>query len=258
VTLETLLRLALVPAAIWLATLAARRWGHAVSGYLGGMPLIGGPITLFIAIDHGAGFAARSATFTLAAILGQGAHLLAFSHAARSGASWPLALVAGWTAFAVAALASAWLEPGPFAALALAAAGLASAWFFLPRPQEAAIPAHIPPAEMRLRLVAAFLLAAAILWAADTFGPVASGILLSVPVTGSIMPPFTLALYGADSVARLTRGFVVGLTGFTTFFLVVALAAVPWGITAAFVAAVAGALAAVTVASRTLRIAHAR
>ena len=257
-TVETLLRLALVPAAIWLATLAARRWGHAVSGYLGGMPLIGGPITLFIAIDHGTEFAARSATFTLAAILGQGAHLLAFSHAARAGASWPPALLAGWSAFALAALATAWLEPGPLAALALAVTGLAAAWLFLPRPREAATPAQIPPAELRLRLVAAFLLAAAILWAADTFGPVASGILLSVPVTGSIMPPFTLALYGADSVARLTRGFVVGLTGFTTFFLVVALAAIPWGITAAFAAAVLGALAAVTVASRTLRIAHAR
>ena len=253
-TVETLLRLALVPAAIWLATLAARRWGHTVSGYLGGMPLIGGPITLFIAMDHGAAFASRSATFTLAAILGQGAHLLAFSHAARAGAPWPLALLAGWSAFVVAALTSAWLEPGPLPALALAAAGLVAAWLFLPRPRDAAIPAHIPPAELRLRLVAAFLLAAAILWAADTFGPVASGILLSVPVTGSIMPPFTLALYGADSVARLTRGFVVGLTGFTTFFLVVALAAVPWGITAAFLGAVGGALAAVMVSSRALRI----
>jgi hypothetical protein len=258
VTVETLLRLALVPAAIWLATLAARRWGHAVSGYLGGMPLIGGPITLFIAIDHGAAFASRSATFTLAAILGQGAHLLAFSHAARAGAPWPVALLAGWSAFTVAALASASVDPGPFAALALAMGGLAAAWLFLPRPREPATPALIPPVELRLRLVAAFLLAGAILWAADTFGAVASGILLSVPVTGSIMPPFTLALYGADSVARLTRGFVVGLTGFTTFFLVVALAAVPWGITAAFVAAILGALAAVMVASRILRIAHGR
>src|SRR5207237_568850 len=43
VTAETWLRLALVPAAVWLASLAARRWGHSVSGYLGGMPLIGGP-----------------------------------------------------------------------------------------------------------------------------------------------------------------------------------------------------------------------
>jgi hypothetical protein len=72
------------------------------------------------------------------------------------------------------------------------------------------------------------------------------------------MPPFTLALYGADSVARLTRGFVVGLTGFTTFFLVVALGTVPWGTPAAFAAAVAGALAAVMIASRTLPVSRPR
>jgi hypothetical protein len=88
VTAETLLRLALVPAAVWLASLAARRWGHKVSGYLGGMPLIGGPITLFLALDHGAEFAARSATITLAAILGQAAHLLAFAYAGRTR-RWP-------------------------------------------------------------------------------------------------------------------------------------------------------------------------
>jgi hypothetical protein len=253
VNAETLLRLALVPAAIWLATLAARRWGHAVSGYLGGLPLIGGPITLYLALDHGAGFAARSATFTLAAILGQGAHLLAFAHVAKR-ARWPVALAAGWAGFGLIAIAVAALDPGPGLALALAVAGLSAAWIGLPRPRHPAVPAYIPPAELRLRLVAAFMLAAVILWSADALGPVASGILLSMPVTGSIMPPFTLALYGADSVARLTRGFVVGLTGFATFFLAVALAAVPWGMPGAFAAAIAGALVAVVVASKILRI----
>ena len=38
-------------------------------------PMIGGPITLFLALDLGAAFAARSALFTLAAIAGQAAHL---------------------------------------------------------------------------------------------------------------------------------------------------------------------------------------
>ena len=253
-TTETLLRLALVPAAIWLATLAARRWGHAVSGYLGGFPLIGGPITLYLALDHGPDFAARSATMTLAAILGQGAHLLAFAHVARR-ATWPLALAAGWTSFTLVALAIARLDPGPWLALALAVAGLAGAWIFLPKPRLPAVPAHIPRAELRLRLAAAVVLAAVILWAADAFGPVVSGVLLSVPVTGSIMPPFTLALYGADSVARLTRGFVVGLTGFTAFFFALALTAPAWGTLAAFTAALLAALACVATASRLLRIA---
>jgi hypothetical protein len=256
VTTQTLLRLALVPAAIWLATLAARRWGHAVSGYLGGFPLIGGPITLYLALDHGPDFAARSATMTLAAILGQGAHLLAFAHIARR-ATWPLALAAGWTSFTLVALAIAWLDPGPWLALALAVAGLACAWILLPKPRRPAVLPHIPRAELRLRLAAAVVLAAVILWAADAFGPVVSGVLLSVPVTGSIMPPFTLALYGADSVARLTRGFVVGLTGFTAFFFALALTAPAWGTLAAFTAALLAALGCVATASRLLRIATA-
>lgn len=251
-TLETLLRLALVPAAVWLASLAARRWGHTVSGYLGGLPLIGGPITLYLALDYGPAFAAQSAMVTLAAIVGQAAHLTAFAHAARK-VRWPAALAAGWAGFAVVAVAVAHLPLTPLLALALAAGGLAVAWRAIPLPRVRSSLPTIPPAELRLRLVAAFALAVVILWSAETFGAVVSGVLLSVPVTGSIMPPFTLALYGPDAVARLTRGFVVGLTGFTAFFFVVAVAAVPLGIAAAFAAAVAAALAALFVATRVLR-----
>jgi hypothetical protein len=252
VSAETLLRLALVPAAVWLASLAARRWGHKVSGYLGGMPLIGGPITLFLALDYGAAFAARSATLTLAAILGQAAHLLAFAYIGR-GARWPLALAAGWTSFAIVGLLAALIDPGPAVALAMAVAGLAAAQRWLPRYQGTATLPAVPPAELRLRLVAAVLLAALILWIARVFGPVVSGVLLSLPITGSIMPPFTLALYGPDALARLIRGFVVGLTGFTAFFFVVAIAVVPMGVTLGFAAAILAALAAVFLAARVLR-----
>lgn len=253
-TAETLLRLLLVPAAVWLASLAARRWGHAVSGYLGGLPLIGGPITLFLALDHGADFAARCATVTLAAILGQVAHLMAFAHVARR-ARWPAALLAGWASFALVAVAVAALPLEPALALALAAAGLGVAWRGLPRPADTATLPVIPPVELRFRLAAALGLAIVILWSARVFGPVVSGVLLSVPVTGSIMPPFTLALYGPDSVARLTRGFVTGLCGFAVFFFIVASTVVSLGITIAFTTAVGGALATLFAASRIMRIA---
>src|SRR5512137_326726 len=92
-------KLALVPAAVWLASLAARRWGHAVSGYLGGLPMIGGPITLYLAIDHGPEFAARSALVTMAAVAGQAGHLLAFSYAGRATGAFA-GLLCGWMAYA--------------------------------------------------------------------------------------------------------------------------------------------------------------
>ena len=251
-TTESWLRLALVPLAVWAASLAARRWGHAASGYLGGLPLIGGPITLFLAIDHGTAFAARSALFTLAAIAAQAAHLLAVAHAGRRG-NWVASLLSGWASFAIVALAVAALQPDAVAALLLAVGGLAAAWRWLPQVQGHSAPPAVPPVELKLRIVAAFVLAAAILWSAPRLGPVASGVLLSVPITGSIMPPFTLALYGHDALARLTRGFVVGLSGFTAFFFVVATTLPAWGIGPSFAAGVVAALVAISLASRLVR-----
>jgi hypothetical protein len=248
-TAETLLRLALVPAAVWLASLAARRWGHSVSGFLGGMPMIGGPITLFLALDLGTAFAAKSALFTLAAVAAQAAHLVTLSRVGQKR-GWAAALLGGWTAFLVAALALSLLPLGLAVATALAIGGLAAAWRWIPRPRGAPPPPAIPPMELRLRLLAALGLAGLILWSAPIFGPAVSGILLSLPITGSIMPPFTLALYGPAALARLTRGFVVGLTGFSSFFLVVAATVVPWGIATAFTVAVAAALGAVYCVSR--------
>lgn len=247
------MRVTLVVAAVWLASLAARRWGHAVSGYLGGMPLIGGPITFFLALDHGADFAARSALFTVAAVAAQAAHLLAFGHAGRGGARWFVALPLGWLAFALVAMLAARLPWQPAFAYGAALACLALAAWGLPRPHGAATPPAIPRIELRLRLVAAVALAAFILWSAPRFGPVVSGILLSLPITGSIMPPFTLALYGADALARLLRGFVVGITGFASFFVVVAASAPAWGIGWSFAAAVAAALGAVFAVSHLAR-----
>ena len=139
------------------------------------------------------------------------------------------------------------------AALALAIGGLAAAWRWLPHVQGHSAPPAVPPVELKLRIVAAFLLATAILWSAPRLGPVASGVLLSVPITGSIMPPFTLALYGHDALARLTRGFVVGLSGFTAFFFVVATTLPGWGVAPSFGCAVVAALAAISLAGRLVR-----
>jgi hypothetical protein len=253
VTVETLLRLALVPTAVWLASLAARKWGHSVSGYLGGFPLIGAPLTLYLALDHGTEFAARVSTVTLAVILAQSAHLMAFSHLARRR-RWPAALVGGWTSFVCIAVPVSLLPLEPPVALLFAALGLGTAWRLLPHPRDDAAPPAVPPVELRLRLVAALVLAIIVLLGATLFGPVVSGVLLSMPITGSIVPPFTLALYGADAVARLVRGFVVGLCGFTAFFFTIAAGLVPLGIAAGFLAAIVAALASVTIASRVLKV----
>jgi hypothetical protein len=214
--------------------------------------MIGGPITLFLALDLGTAFAAQSALFTLGAVAGQSAHLMALAHVGQRH-GWKTMLAAGWSSFAIAAVAVSCVDLTPPIAFALAAGGLAIAWKWLPREHGEATRPAIPPLEMRLRLVAAFVLAAVIVFSAPVFGPVASGILLSLPITGSIMPPFTLALYGPGALARLVRGFVLGLCGFVAFFLVIATTVVAWGVTLAFTAALFAALGALFAANRLAR-----
>ena len=66
----------------------------------------------------------------------------------------------------------------------------------------------------------------------------------------SVIPPFTLKLYGPEALARVQRGFLTGLTGFAAFFLVVGVALQPLGLAMGFGAATLAALAAVGIFSR--------
>jgi hypothetical protein len=70
-----------------------------------------------------------------------------------------------------------------------------------------------------MRVGAAVALAAVILLGADTLPARVSGLLLAFPITGSILPSFTLPAYGHPATVNLLRGFANGLIGFAAFFL---------------------------------------
>src|SRR3989442_15269573 len=95
------LKLVLTPLLIAAASLAGRRWGPAVGGWFVGLPLTSGPIALFLALDHGARFAAAAAVGSLAGALAEGAFCGAYAATARAG--WPAALAAATLAFAAVA-----------------------------------------------------------------------------------------------------------------------------------------------------------
>ncbi|HBF50271.1 MAG TPA: hypothetical protein DDX04_07705, partial [Massilia sp.] len=54
------LKLVLVPLLIYLVTLAGRRWGPSVAGWLSAFPIVAGPILLTLALEQGAPFAASA------------------------------------------------------------------------------------------------------------------------------------------------------------------------------------------------------
>ena len=95
-----LLKLFVTPVLIGTASLAGRRWGHSISGWLVALPLTTGPITFFLALTHGAAFAASASAGTLAGGFSQAAFVLCFALVA-SRSSWLPALAASIFSFAV-------------------------------------------------------------------------------------------------------------------------------------------------------------
>ena len=70
-----------------------------------------------------------------------------------------------------------------------------------------------------MRVVATFLLAAAVVLSAQQVPAAVSGLLLAWPISGSILPSFTLPAHGHAATVTLLRGFAIGLVGFVTFFV---------------------------------------
>src|SRR5258708_20026413 len=76
-------KLVLTPLLIATASLAGRRWGHAISGWLVGIPFTSGPITLFLFLDHGPAFAANAALGSMLGIFATIAWAIAYWLLAR-------------------------------------------------------------------------------------------------------------------------------------------------------------------------------
>ena len=213
-----LIKLLLVAASVLLASLAARRFGHAVGGTIGGMPMIAGPIAGFVLLASGVQTTQDIALATLVCLPATAMHLTAFAWSVLRW-RWPLALLMANAAFFALGLTLPTLPLAPWQAFALVLAVLALGHRAMPSTQgRATTAAHIPNAELGLRVSAAVVLAWVIIETAGAVPAALSGLLLAVPITGNVLPCFTLPRHGPGSTVILLRGFLRGQVGFAAFF----------------------------------------
>jgi hypothetical protein len=210
------LRLTLASGLILAASLVSRRWGPAVGGWLVALPLTSGPIAFFVALDHGTGFAAATATGSLVGAMAEVAFCLAY--AALAGRGWRLGLLGGCLAFGALAtiLQVAML---PFTALAIGAvvilvAGLA---MLRDRPRASSAGAS-PPWDLPARMIITAVLVLLITGAAPRLGPRLSGVLAMFPVYVMILTIFAHRK-GPAAARQVLRGVLVGLFSGVAFFV---------------------------------------
>jgi hypothetical protein len=255
------LRILLAPALIGAASLAGRRWGPAVSGWLVGLPLTSAPVTFLLALEHGPAFAALVALGTLAGTVSQILFAIVYAWLARRH-GWPLAFVGGSVAFAVSTAALAGLR-APLLLLACAVVivlvlGLRAIPVVERRApvveqRAAATAAPLPRWDLPVRMLVATLIVGALVAVAPALGPRFTGMLSPFPVYAAILTVFAHRGQGAPAAIGVLRGLLAGLFGFVGFFVVVAGSIERVGIAVAFAVATLVALTAQLVSLRGLR-----
>ena len=250
-TFSLLLKVIVTPALIAAATLAGRRWGDRLSGWLVGLPLTSGPVVFFLAIDQGSGFATKAALAVLLGTISQAAFAVAYARAAVRSA-WAVATLAGFTTFAIATIAFQRVSVSALPAFALVTASLILATLLMPKSRPADDRTRAPHWDLPLRIVVATGLVLLLTGIAPTIGAHLTGLLSPFPVYAGVLAIFAHRQSGGDAANNVLRGLLLGLFAFGTFFLLLAIGLSRLGVGLAFVVATVTGL---TIQGLTLRAA---
>jgi len=235
------LKLVLTPVLVGAASLAGRRWGPAVGGWLIGIPFTSGPIALFLALDPGPRFAAVAAVGTMAGAASQAAFCLGYAWTAqRFGWAWAvLAATLGFVAGTAILDATTLPAAGYFLVVILV---LVVSLFLMPvASTRAGAEIEFPVWDLPARMVVATAFVVVLTAMAPLLGAHLAGLIAPFPLYATVLAAFAHRLQGAGQAVGVVRGLLLGLFAFASFFLTLSFA-LPSGIVAAFAAAIAVAL----------------
>lgn len=256
---------------IALVTLAGRRWGQTVSGTLVGLPLVSGPVTLFLALDHGTGFAAATGIGILLGTISTAIYCLVYAWLAERW-PWGWTLLAGISAFMTATAVLLGIAAIPVgAAVALAVSALSLALWRFPAHPISIVMARAPWWDLPTRMSIATGILVLLTTAAPVLGPHLSGLLAPFPVfitilttfahrqqpEGELAGPVASARFagnpaaGAGAARQVLHGSLRGMFAFVAFFGIIGFALPAWGIPLTFLLATCAALITQGMALRT-------
>lgn len=233
-----LLKLVLTPALIGLASLAGRKWGYAISGWIVALPLTSGPIVFFLALTHGAAFAADTAAGILAGGFSLVAFIIAYGRLAMRW-QWLPTLTLSTASFFIMTIVLEQVHLPAVLLWVLVLAALLLSIRLLPDPGSISPSEGLPGAwDIPLRMIIATGFVVLITGVASTVGPHLAGLLAPFPIFTATLAAFAQHQHDGGAALGVLRGLLLGLFSFATFMFTLAELLVPVGIPAAFAAAV--------------------
>ena len=228
-----ILKLTVIPLGLLLFGIVERLHGPRIAGWLAGFPMVGGPLLLFITLDHGAAFGSQAALGAYFGLVPWLAFCLTYvACTARLHALWSAIIAfAAWGVVAAASIAleyaTAWLEVLPMLCFLAAV-------FLMPRGEPSDEEREHVWWGLPVRMIAGTALTLAITQFAATMGTHWSGVFTTFPVMGSVICISSHLQYGRHAVVEAVAGMTLGLASVGTFCFMLYLLLGQMGIWPAF------------------------
>jgi len=236
------LKLIMAPVIIGSASLAGRKWGPAVSGWIVGMPLTSGPVIFFLALSHDAAFAASTVLGIVSGGLSLVSYALTYAWLATRF-RWYIALAGGFIVFAISTtlLQNLTFPLIPIFLVVCVAIGLGLR--LMPRGEVEDGEAPFGKWDIPSRVVIGTTFILLITGSAEVLGPRLTGLLTMIPLYVTILAIFAHRHQGPAAAAHVLRGLLYGMFAFAGFFITIGLFLEKAGIAISFLSAIAVALA---------------
>ena len=236
-----ILKLVLAPIILGSASLAGRRWGAAVSGWLVALPLTSGPVAFFLALSHDRAFVFDSIRGTLSGGFSLIAFSLTYAWVSRKF-NWQVSIASGIFVFAGMTVLLQRITI-PFIPLFISVFIVIFIGLVLmpkAQPMESITNPGKWDIPTRILLGTSFILL--ITGIAPYIGSRLTGLLTTIPLYISILTIFAHRHQGQVAAANVLHGLILGLFAFAWFYLVLGLLIENTSLAAAFGSAILVAL----------------
>ncbi len=216
------LKLILAPLIIGSASLAGRKWGPAVSGWIVGMPLTSGPVVFFVALSQGVLFAESSALGVLSGGISRVLYALTYAWLATRF-KWYVSIAGSILVFSLSTLLLQTVSISLFVIAPVVALAIVAGLNFMPK-------GDVEPGKneqnkwdipVRILIGTSFILL--LTGIAPFIGSRMTGLLTTIPLYVTILSIFAHRDHGPAAAAHVLRGLLYGMFAFTGFFLVLSL-----------------------------------
>lgn len=216
------LKLILAPLIIGSASLAGRRWGPAVSGWIVGMPLTSGPVVFFLALSHGVAFAEDSALGVLSGGISLVLYALTYSWLATRF-RWQVAIVGSILVFSLTTLYLQSVVIPLYFVIPMVVITILAGLKFMPQGELKMGGSNASRWDIPVRILIGTSFILLLTGIAPFIGSRMTGLLTTIPLYVTILSVFAHRDHGFAAAVHVLRGLLYGLFAFMGFFLVLSL-----------------------------------